>query len=182
MFDREAEAAMTTIKFTNDLALIGLADQLVVLGQKSALARPDLVALLPPGLSAVWEAMLGALVPGDAMAATSTWVVRPSGGPGGLEGVVRIGAPEDHGRAGAAGVIEQGKRTEGAPGTWEVSPLPSEVAERRDIRAANPGPAHAARRTCRSRDRDTNQGAHTRNRRARSTKQAAWAVRNRSHS
>jgi len=64
----------TAITFTNDLGTLAATDQLVVLGTKTSLARPELVALLPAGLAPLWPTMLESLAPGDQLAATSTWL------------------------------------------------------------------------------------------------------------
>jgi len=72
----------TTIEYTNDLTKVADAEQLVVLGTRAALARPEVVQALGTGetaaaLGAVWGAMVDSLAPGDLFAATATWIARP---------------------------------------------------------------------------------------------------------
>lgn len=72
---------MTTIQLTNDLSLLESADQLAILGTKTALARPDVVQLLPEGARPLWSAVLESLAPGDQLASTSLWLTRGPAAP-----------------------------------------------------------------------------------------------------
>lgn len=70
----------TRIEFSNDETSLDGAIQLMVLGTKAALARPEVLARLPEEVTPVWSGMLEVLSPGDSLAATSTWLVKPSVG------------------------------------------------------------------------------------------------------
>ncbi|MCC6619715.1 MAG: leucyl aminopeptidase family protein [Deltaproteobacteria bacterium] len=66
---------------TDAAAAVAAADQLVFVGTRAALGRADVVALAPEAARAVWSPMLEALAPGDAHAATSTWIERAGATP-----------------------------------------------------------------------------------------------------
>jgi len=68
---------MVVLSFPVDAqAAVAAADQLVFVGPKSALARPDVVALVPEAGRALWAPMLESLSPGDQSASTATWLAR----------------------------------------------------------------------------------------------------------
>lgn len=52
--------------------------QLALAGKKSALVRSDALDALPPEARSAWADMVASLNPGDALAATSTWVSLPA--------------------------------------------------------------------------------------------------------
>jgi len=75
----ESGEAMTVVLTFRDARVGDVdagADQLVVIGTKSALSRADLVALLPESVKPVWPSMVASMNPGDQFAATSTWVAK----------------------------------------------------------------------------------------------------------
>ena len=72
---------MTTIQHSHDLSALESADQLVVVGTRTALSRPETVALLPEGARPLWGAVLESLTPGDQMSATSLWLTRGPAAP-----------------------------------------------------------------------------------------------------
>lgn len=63
------------------MAAAAAADQIVFVGTRAALGRADIVALVPGGARAVWSPMVESLSPGDAIAATSTWIERSGAAP-----------------------------------------------------------------------------------------------------
>ncbi len=70
---------MIQLDYSNEPTALHGVDQIVVIGTKAALARPEVLAELPAGLAPTWGSMLEALSPGDNLAATSTWIARGEG-------------------------------------------------------------------------------------------------------
>ncbi|MEE2829711.1 MAG: leucyl aminopeptidase family protein [Myxococcota bacterium] len=66
-----------TLRFVSPPDALEQADALVLVGRSARLGAEDIVALLPSGVSGLWQGMLDSVSPGDAGGSTQTWVDGP---------------------------------------------------------------------------------------------------------